>query len=277
MRTFLNILGPFLLFSLWNVLGVAPIIMGMHPFAAAPWMLMLAAVFLWVHGFRGDGLARGRRLAKARLRRPGPGAGRVLAAAVPLLTAQLALLVMMMYVGVEAPDTAFLDEYSRRPWGWLPLVALAVVLAPVTEEVAFRGWMQRRLEASWGVRAAVIGSSVIFALAHAQTLGLPNRFAFGVAAGFLVVRTGSVWLGMALHAANNLLISLLAGVSGSGVDDAVLVAWVRAHGGLPLLAAIAAATLLASWWILRGVPGRQAPPGPRAGGGPPPVSRPVTV
>ncbi|CAA9364016.1 MAG: hypothetical protein AVDCRST_MAG68-4713 [uncultured Gemmatimonadetes bacterium] len=277
MRTFLGILGLLLLFSLWNVLSVLPIAIPVHPFAATVWMPLVAAAFLWMHGFRGRGVARMRRLAKARLRRPGPGAGRVLAAAVPLLTAQLALLVMMMYLGVESPDTTFLEEYARRPWGWLPLVVGAVVLAPVTEEVAFRGWMQRRLESSWGVRAAVVGSAALFALAHAQTVGLPNRFVFGLAAGFLVVRTGSVWLGMALHAANNLLISLLAGVSGSGADDAAVVAWVRAHGGLPLLVVVAAVTLLASWWILRRVPGRGAPRDGSAGGGPPPLPRPVAV
>ncbi|HEX8360404.1 MAG TPA: type II CAAX endopeptidase family protein [Longimicrobium sp.] len=271
MRTFFSILGVFFLFMLWNGVGLAPILAGAHPFLVTLWVLAVAAAFLWVHGYRGRGMARMRRMARARLGRPGQGAGRVLAVVVPLLAAQLSLLFVMMYLGVIAPDDTFLQEYAKRPWGWLPLVLVAVVLAPVTEEIAFRGWMQRRLESRWGVYAAVVGSSALFALAHGQAVGLPNRFAFGVAAGFLAVRTGSVWLGMLLHAADNLLISVLAGVAGSGLDDAVLIAWIRAHGGLPLLLAVTAVTLIASAWILRGVPGREARPHPRRPGGPPAV------
>ncbi len=272
MRTFFSILGLLILFTLWNALGLAPVLMGVNPFAVAVWVPLVTAAFLWAHGYRGRGTARMRRLARARLGHPGAGAGRVLALVVPLLAAQLALLAMMMYVGVEAPDDTFLEEYARRPWGWLPLVLVAVVLAPVTEEIAFRGWIQRRLESRWGAGAAVLGSAALFAIAHGQTVGLPNRFAFGLAAGFLAVRTGSVWLGMLLHAANNLLISALSGVVGSGMDDEVMVAWLRGHGGLPLLVAVAALALLASWWILRGVPAPDGRARPRRAGpavGPP--------
>lgn len=277
MRSFFHILGLFVLFTLWNGVGIAPILAGVDPFAVTVWVLLVAAAFLWVHGYRGTGTARRRRMARARLRRPGRGAGRVLAVAVPLLLAQLALLVAMLYVGFDSPDAAFLEEYAKRPWGWLPLVVGAVILAPVTEEIAFRGWMQRRLESSWGVPAAVAGSAALFALAHGQTVGLPNRFAFGLAAGFLVVRTGSVWLGMVLHAANNLLISMLAGTTAGGMEDEALVAWVRAHGGLPLLLAVAVVALIATVWILRGVPGRRGPRDPRAGGPPPALRSPLAV
>ena len=66
----------------------------------------------------------------------------------------------------------------------------------------------RRSAASSGGRAiAILGSSVLFALAHgAQSAPIFfDRFAFGVVAGSLVVLTGGLEAGIAMHVLNNWL------------------------------------------------------------------------
>jgi len=51
---------------------------------------------------------------------------------------------------------------------WTDLLVLAGI-AGLTEELLFRGVIQPWMESSWGMTAALIGSNVIFGLAHALT------------------------------------------------------------------------------------------------------------
>ena len=51
---------------------------------------------------------------------------------------------------------------------WTDLLILAAI-AGVSEEVIFRGVIQPWMESNWGATAALIGSNIIFGLAHALT------------------------------------------------------------------------------------------------------------
>lgn len=51
---------------------------------------------------------------------------------------------------------------------WTDLFILAAI-AGVSEEIVFRGVIQPWMEASWGITAALIGSNIVFGLAHALT------------------------------------------------------------------------------------------------------------
>ena len=98
----------------------------------------------------------------------------------------------------------------------LPLVigCLAVVPA-VCEEVAFRGFVLTGLKDRFGAVRAVLASAVVFGLFHVvKELGLWERLVgstlLGLALGWVRVRTGSLWPGVLLHAANNALILTVA-------------------------------------------------------------------
>ena len=77
------------------------------------------------------------------------------------------------------------------------------VLAPLTEELVFRGLLYRAWEARWGWIPSMLASSAVFAAYH------PN-FAPTFLAGILYVclyrRTGSIWASIAVHSAYNILI-----------------------------------------------------------------------
>jgi uncharacterized protein len=51
---------------------------------------------------------------------------------------------------------------------WTDLFILAAI-AGISEEVVFRGVIQPWMETSWGITAALVGSNIIFGLAHALT------------------------------------------------------------------------------------------------------------
>ena len=93
------------------------------------------------------------------------------------------------------------DLLSRNNPGRLFLDVVAiVVIAPVVEEILFRGFLLHRWAARWGTTTGVILSSAVFAILHVELIG---HFIFGVAMAALYVRTRSLWVPIAAHATNN--------------------------------------------------------------------------
>lgn len=72
----------------------------------------------------------------------------------------------------------------------------------IGEEFAFRGVIATAL-GRYGTWVSVIGSTVIFALAHGINLTLIPAIVVGAINGLLLVRTKSVWPGVIVHAVNN--------------------------------------------------------------------------
>lgn len=108
----------------------------------------------------------------------------------------------------------------------LHLVAGAAI-APVAEELVFRGFALTAWRRSGGATRAIVLSSVFFVLAHvlfvggdkfAQTAALAFvggvvRVPIAFALGWLYVRTGSLWGPIGLHAAFNAILIILGELS----------------------------------------------------------------
>ncbi|ASS75527.1 hypothetical protein CIG75_11390 [Tumebacillus algifaecis] len=89
----------------------------------------------------------------------------------------------------------------------LPLLATAVI-APIGEELLFRGVLQSVLTARWGVYTGVFGSALAFSLIHADPVLFLPIFLMGVLFSVLYRITGSLWAPIWLHAVNNFIASL---------------------------------------------------------------------
>ena len=107
---------------------------------------------------------------------------------------------------VVTPSASPFGALMRSP-AW-PLMLLGGVLAAIIEELLYRGYLSRTLEASrlgfWG--GAII-ASIVWAGLHAYyPLGMQAVLAvMGVALSWLRARTGSIYPGMAWHIANNVI------------------------------------------------------------------------
>ncbi|MBM3496188.1 MAG: CPBP family intramembrane metalloprotease, partial [Armatimonadetes bacterium] len=81
------------------------------------------------------------------------------------------------------------------------------VMAPITEELVFRGILIRALQPNLGILGAVIVSSAIFAILHPQLpMGFLSIFALGLTFSALYWLTGSLWPSIIAHAANNTVV-----------------------------------------------------------------------
>ena len=97
-------------------------------------------------------------------------------------------------------ELAALDGIER-----IPTFAIVGVLAPVGEEIFFRGFLLTALvSAIGGLRGAVV-SSAVFSVAHLNVGTLFPIFVMGMLLSWLYLRTGSIWPPIVAHAAQNLL------------------------------------------------------------------------
>jgi membrane protease YdiL (CAAX protease family) len=118
-------------------------------------------------------------------------------------------------------------------WG-----VLVCVLAPIVEEVFFRGFMFTVFARRLGVAWAALLDGVVFGIGHAggaEAIQLVALGAFGVALCLLYWRTQSIIPGMALHALNN---SIAFGEA-LKLDDALRVGVVVGSVGVVVAAATA--------------------------------------
>ncbi len=98
------------------------------------------------------------------------------------------------------------------PAGALVLTLVAVVCAPVAEELLFRGWIYTDLRRHFGFATTLVATSAIFAWLHYESTHLYALavFPIGLALGAMREITGSVKPPIAFHAFNNLLATALA-------------------------------------------------------------------
>lgn len=79
------------------------------------------------------------------------------------------------------------------------------ILAPVSEEILFRGYVLRTLR-PYGKRFAIFGSALLFSLFHGNLLQIPYAFLAGLLLGYVTVEYSAGWA-LVLHVFNNLVLA----------------------------------------------------------------------
>ena len=129
---------------------------------------------------------------------------------------QLAALIPIGLLNALYGHTAKQDvvKTADRAGGWqIPALALAiVVLAPLTEELLFRGTLLRSLLRKTSPELAVLISAVAFGLVHAvgdpsvgTIIALPAIVLLGIVSGYQAVKTRNLSRSILLHMGFNAL------------------------------------------------------------------------
>lgn len=165
---------------------------------AAPYVLTLVGVWL-LSAARGDSLSD-----TMGLKRVPIAATLSFGFAVAVAARMFAGLwgIVLQGLGVELPGSD-IDPTTLLPSGALGIaltLAIACVLAPVAEELVFRGVLFPAVATRWGVRAGVIVSSALFAAVHVYLFAIPPIFVLAVVLARLYARSGTLWLPIAVHA-----------------------------------------------------------------------------
>jgi CAAX protease family protein len=117
---------------------------------------------------------------------------------------------MAWLLGIDAGSKQVEATYrAAKAAGVLPLLWLSVVVvAPLTEELMFRGFLHRGWAPSWlGVYGTIALTSALWAALHQQynLFGILVIFTMGLILGWMRQRSGSTTLPILLHGFNNLM------------------------------------------------------------------------
>ncbi len=117
--------------------------------------------------------------------------------------ATTALSVAVSQLGIEPKGVKQAMDIARDPAAFLIVLGLLAGLAPLVEELVFRGLLYGWLESRWGSGLAVVVSSLAFAAAHVEPAHVLLVLPLGILFGLLRWRTRSLWPSLVAHVANN--------------------------------------------------------------------------
>ncbi|WP_339171788.1 type II CAAX endopeptidase family protein [Solibacillus sp. FSL R5-0691] len=79
------------------------------------------------------------------------------------------------------------------------------ILAPIYEEMLFRGILLRRFTLRWSPQKSIIISSIIFGIIHLNPINAVFAFALGCVLGYAYLKTKNIVIPILLHSFNNFL------------------------------------------------------------------------
>lgn len=134
-------------------------------------------------------------------------------ALITVVTLIYTLVTFLIFPDDLVSDLRPLWEIMQSPWGWA-LAIVAVIGAPLSEELLFRGFLQSALAKSrLGFANAAVITTVAWTALHAgySLAGLGEVFLVGLVLSWLLWQTGSLWVPIICHAVyNGVIVSYLA-------------------------------------------------------------------
>ena len=128
-----------------------------------------------------------------------------------LLGAYLIILLhnsVLYMLGIDTQGDQIFDIFSQlESPTWFFVVG--AVIAPIVEELFFRGFLFQGFRQKYGWLPALLLSSAIFGAAHLDPVSLIPTFLLGCVLAYIYHQSNSVWPGIVFHAVINTL-SLIA-------------------------------------------------------------------
>ncbi len=110
----------------------------------------------------------------------------------------------MESLGVETvQDSVKFLKTSDDPQVLALMIVTAIVVAPICEEIVFRGYFYPVMKKFAGAWIAAACSALVFASAHGNLTATLPLFIFGGVLVFLYEKTGSIWAPIAAHCCFN--------------------------------------------------------------------------
>ena len=124
----------------------------------------------------------------------GLGCGLLIASYIIILFHNL----ILMALGIDTQGEAifrFFDSLESPVWFFI----VGVVLAPIVEEIFFRGFVFQGFRQRYGWLNSMLLSSAIFAAAHLDPVAFIPTFILGCLLAYMYHRSNSIWPGAILH------------------------------------------------------------------------------
>lgn len=168
----------------------------------------LIVAFLWAEATRRGGSAKDLGLARFKVVR---SLVAILGLMVVLLVTRQEYVTIAKMLGFSPPNVEqqLVGLFGKGVWGFILALVVTVVIAPIVEELFFRGFiygvLRERMSAGW----AILLSSAIFAAYHFNLWLVVPIVMLGIALAWLTEWQRSIWPAIICHALNNVLAVLV--------------------------------------------------------------------
>ena len=167
------------------------------------------------------------------IRRPGlPALGEMAGGAmwaIPVIVLTIPISAILLAIFPVTPESPLPPTGTAGGFA-LSLIA-GVLVAPMSEEVLFRGFATTAWVRGVGLRAGLLRAAMLFAFAHVLTIsgasagdafglavvGFATRIPIALALGWLFTRRGTIWASFGLHAMFNLVLLVIAEVASRSI------------------------------------------------------------
>jgi membrane protease YdiL (CAAX protease family) len=129
----------------------------------------------------------------------------LLISALPIIYASSALVSAWLKTNPQSDPQEIIQifESTHSPASRIPIILLAVVGAPLAEELVFRGYLYGVLKKYFGALASMVFTAVLFALVHAHIPSLLPLFLLACVFTVAYESSGSLLVPMTMHASFN--------------------------------------------------------------------------
>lgn len=100
-------------------------------------------------------------------------------------------------------DSSYLAQLNNIMASGNWMLVSAVVLAPILEEMLFRGVVQGSVTKRFGPVVGIIVSALVFGIVHINPIQVVGAFSIGLVLGYIYHRTKTLWSVIILHFLNN--------------------------------------------------------------------------
>ena len=154
---------------------------------------------------------------------------------------------------------------NMTPLNYVFLFISICILAPLWEELFFRGILLRRLAKKWRISTSIIVSSLIFGLLHFGGNSIIHATLFGCFMAFAYLKTKNIWVPIALHSISNFMSFIAVLIPGS--EETIVVPtneelqetlWISSALFL-VCTALFVYLIVKNWSKVRAIPKIQAP------------------
>ncbi|HLX38987.1 MAG TPA: type II CAAX endopeptidase family protein [Ktedonobacteraceae bacterium] len=112
-------------------------------------------------------------------------------------------LITALRLNLQTNDQILLQNSKYMPIATYATLVVASTVAPLCEEVFFRGLIFTGFQQAMPLPLAILFSAILFGMAHLDPASFPILFVIGLALAFLRWRTNSLWPCILLHLVNN--------------------------------------------------------------------------
>ncbi|WP_167619216.1 CPBP family intramembrane glutamic endopeptidase [Maribellus sediminis] len=117
-----------------------------------------------------------------------------------------------MWVGKVIPPPPWFWELFNKifegDYGFMGIFLKVAVIAPIVEELIFRGLIFNGFRKNYNGFVAVVMSALLFSLFHLNPWQMPATFVLGLLLGWLMLRTNNILVAILGHSINNSLVLL---------------------------------------------------------------------